>query len=266
MRLNEKTYPAYIALEKGKFLQLQIDQLFSKIIKDNDEFLRFISLINEVYKRCQNRYYLTNPFKDAIIAAAPKLKEVIIKGDDTNDCGIIFTDKGFTLYMLNNSLEEIAGQKFRFIAFGFTREVLTTYAKINADNSIEGVACMLQNGVPYNNIDYRNEYAVSTILAVNFINHCEIETKILKPKEKHRASGHKFFNESTKNITILDCGWFTELIRNTPFSVRGHLRWQPYGAGKNQKKLIWIEDFQKQGYHRKPQKTIINTNNTYNEQ
>jgi hypothetical protein len=91
----------------------------------------------------------------------------------------------------------------------------------------------------------------SAMISIYFIHNCEIETKVVKPKEKHRLYGVKYFNESKSPFTILDCTWFTNLIRDTPFTVNGHFRWQPCGVNYSKKKLIWIDAFEKKGYTRK---------------
>lgn len=46
-----------------------------------------------------------------------------------------------------------------------------------------------------------------------------------------------------------DSKWYTEICSNESFRVSGHFRLQPYGDGS--KKLIWINEFIKNGYHRK---------------
>lgn len=46
-----------------------------------------------------------------------------------------------------------------------------------------------------------------------------------------------------------DSKWYTEINNNEAFRVSGHFRLQPYGDGT--KRLIWINEFTKNGYHRK---------------
>ena len=66
-------------------------------------------------------------------------------------------------------------------------------------------------------------------------------------------------NKEKKNTQIVtepgleyfrfDSKWYTEICNNESFRVSGHFRLQPYGDGS--KKLIWINEFIKNGYHRK---------------
>jgi hypothetical protein len=58
-------------------------------------------------------------------------------------------------------------------------------------------------------------------------------------------------NETKYAVEILDSTWFTTIIRSEGFRVGGHFRMEPYGPGMAQKKLIWIEPFEKTGYTRK---------------
>jgi len=95
-----------------------------------------------------------------------------------------------------------------------------------------------------------------------FIKYCDIETKVIDPKKQRKqvVAGQKYLNETDKRITILDSTWFTNLVVSGAFGVSGHLRWQPYGPGLTQKKLIWIDDYTKEGYTRKA-KVLTKTEN-----
>jgi hypothetical protein len=91
---------------------------------------------------------------------------------------------------------------------------------------------------------------------MTFMEQCEIETKVVESNKKYKTNGTKIYNDTKRSITFLDCRWFTELIRTAPFSVSGHLRWQPCGEGNKKRKLIWVESYEKKGYHRKATKEI----------
>ncbi len=57
--------------------------------------------------------------------------------------------------------------------------------------------------------------------------------------------------KTSQRIDYYDCSWYTTIVRNEGFSVRGHFRLQPCGKGKQDKKLIYIHEFQKHGYVRR---------------
>jgi hypothetical protein len=48
--------------------------------------------------------------------------------------------------------------------------------------------------------------------------------------------------------------WYTTLVKSDSFKVRGHFRLQPFGSTKAQRKLIWINEFMKNGYTREAKK------------
>ena len=80
----------------------------------------------------------------------------------------------------------------------------------------------------------------------------QVETKIVNNEHKHHKIGNdKFINTSNIDIEIIDSKWFTNIIRNEQFGVRGHFRLQRCGESFNKIKLIWIKDFIKHGYHKK---------------
>ena len=253
MRLNKKTYPAFETLERGQYGSIQIDQMFESLFKGPNDFMEFIESIKFTFRQVNNKYYFTNTFKDAIRTAIPKITE---KNKHINeiptDCGMIFTDKGFTIYLSNPT-----DKRLKLLCFGFTKDTLTTYGIIDNDGNFGGLACNLRNGELYNDIDELNEYLNTTLISLYFIHNCDTEQKIVKPNEKHRENGNKHFNESKSDIIFLDCSWFTELIRDAPFHVKGHLRWQVHGEKNRKRKLIWINEFEKSGYQRRAKKDMV---------
>ena len=58
----------------------------------------------------------------------------------------------------------------------------------------------------------------------------------------------EYESQSRVPVQIIDSRWFTE-VTGDGFKVSGHWRKQPYKSGE--KKLIWIKDYEKQGYTRK---------------
>jgi hypothetical protein len=253
MRLNKNTYPAFETLERGQYGSIQIDQMFESLFKGPNDFMEFIESIKFTFRQVNKKYYFTNTFKDAIRTAIPKIIEKNKHINDIpTDCGMIFTDKGFTIYLSNPT-----DKRLKLLCFGFTKDTLTTYGMIDNDGNFGGLACNLRNGELYNDIDELNDYLNTTLISLYFIHNCDTEQKIVKPNEKHRENGNKHFNESKSDIIFLDCSWFTELIRDAPFHVKGHLRWQVHGEKNRKRKLIWINEFEKSGYQRRAKKETI---------
>lgn len=73
-----------------------------------------------------------------------------------------------------------------------------------------------------------------------------------KIKNVDSASDKKTINYTNLNLKFRDCTWFTTICRNEGFKVRGHFRLQPKKdeSGEWTKELIYINEFEKHGYHR----------------
>jgi hypothetical protein len=70
----------------------------------------------------------------------------------------------------------------------------------------------------------------------------------------------KYVNETALPIEILDSTWFTTIVRSEGFSVGaetgGFFRWQRFGPGSSQRKIIWVAPFEKKGYTRRAGKLM----------
>ena len=88
-----------------------------------------------------------------------------------------------------------------------------------------------------------------------------VELEIIKANSRKKvdfAEKGKVINEMGIDVSLLDSRWFREIIRNEGFKVRGHFRLQPCKDenGNWTRKIIYIEEFEKHGYHRRAQITI----------
>ena len=101
---------------------------------------------------------------------------------------------------------------------------------------------------------------ISEILRTFFLNlafmkYAPVELDVIPGNSKTKSSiyGCKVRNEGDIDVTLLDSRWFREIIRTEGFSVRGHFRFQRFKnkAGEWDHKFIWIEGFEKHGYHRR---------------
>ena len=97
-----------------------------------------------------------------------------------------------------------------------------------------------------------NSVAYAILSFIVFKEFVETETKIIgKKARKQKLGKEKVFNETSHDVTLIDSTWFTNIIRNEPFGVKGHFRKQQTKKGI---KLIYIKPFVKQGYKRKARK------------
>jgi hypothetical protein len=84
----------------------------------------------------------------------------------------------------------------------------------------------------------------------------EITKKELPPKTEIKLSTFsKIVNHTKIHLTFVDSLW-KQRISTDGFKVRGHFRLQPIGEARLNKKLIWIEEFKKEGYNRKATREI----------
>jgi len=97
-----------------------------------------------------------------------------------------------------------------------------------------------------------HDYVMSFIL---FYNYTETETKVVHgidsgEQRRVKLNGEKFINTSKNDIEIIDSTYFTKLIRVGEFGVKGHFRVQRHGVGSSDTKIIFIEEYKKNGYIR----------------
>lgn len=104
----------------------------------------------------------------------------------------------------------------------------------------------------FNNYDK----SVFVIKLLTYLIFGDITEKHLAPKKSANMNATRFLNNSKLNITFCDSLW-KQRINTDGFKVRGHFRLQPVGEGRKDRKLIWIEEFEKKGYNRKATVELI---------
>ena len=75
----------------------------------------------------------------------------------------------------------------------------------------------------------------------------KVSTTVKKDVKKNKKI--HTITETGLDFYTFDSKWYTEISNNESFLVSGHFRLQPYGDGT--RRLIWINEFTKHGYHRK---------------
>lgn len=100
------------------------------------------------------------------------------------------------------------------------------------------------------------EKSVFVIQLLTYLIFGDITKKHLLPKAKTNIGSTRFLNNSKLNITLCDSLW-KQRISVDGFKVRGHFRLQACGEEWKKRKLIWIEEFEKQGYNRKATVELI---------
>lgn len=83
-----------------------------------------------------------------------------------------------------------------------------------------------------------------------YLQFVETELVTIEPKQKFHAKKYEGFkNQQAVSIRVADLSWSKEYISSVPSTVVGHLRQQPCGPGRLERKLIYIEPFTR-SYHR----------------
>jgi len=84
-----------------------------------------------------------------------------------------------------------------------------------------------------------------------FKHYSETQYKELAPNGKIKdddAQKTRYKSDFPFKIGLLTENWYTVSAQSNPFMVRRHLRMQPYGPGRSERKAIWIDAFWKDGY------------------
>ena len=223
------------------------------------------SVINELYGlkgKCRNVAVLSKKFIDAMDKSYKKFTHLHIDllEECEGECGVVISpyfihgscvvysiDHGSLTIWVFQTIPNTVGEKFSIPSY---------YIVVSPKDKIQGdghqldcmVVKMLDNFFDLNFRDYIDmvlDYLCLRQWADVEIS--EVHTKIkkeIKDKKKTKVvveDGITYFNFDSK--------WYTEICNNKEFIVSGHFRLQRYGDGS--RRLIWINDFVKHGYHRK---------------
>ena len=97
---------------------------------------------------------------------------------------------------------------------------------------------------------YTHAFTILTYLCLRKWAEVEIaEVKTLVKKEVKNKKKTIVVIEDGLSYFTFDSKWYTEVCNDNDFNVSGHFRLQPYGDGS--RRLIYINEFVKHGYHRK---------------
>ena len=90
-----------------------------------------------------------------------------------------------------------------------------------------------------------------TLKIIVYLFYGEIKNRFIPKKKEIKLNSYsRVINDTEFNISYADTLW-KQRINTEGFKVRGHFRLQPCGKERKENKLIWIEEFSKNGYNRK---------------
>ena len=257
MKISYRTNPVIEMAEKGKLNKMS----FFKIDKEV-----FDSPLMEMLEYTWGKYsklfltdikIMTIPFLEAMAKASKKLSTVehilnVPKGNGM----FIYRDSTvcYSIDFNNGDLEK----ESHFVMMIFNNDTLIYLCHIPRDTSVKTVKWVseqiadteLMDDVVNKDYLYMDNAQINLYLHLNFIKYAPIEVKFLGPNKRLKDVNCQYANDTKSNIQIIDSTWFTTLVQSEGFKVRGHFRLQPCGEGLKDSKLIWINEFEKEGYTR----------------
>lgn len=228
----------------------------SEVESDRECAIKELSLVRG---NCRNLVVFSKSFIDTMDKSSAKFTQfhidILKELDDEN--GIVrspyFVDGCYVVYRIKNScltLWVFQDQLDKYLS------IPTYYICTSPKDKIKGAGhqldCMimplLDGCIEVNLQDYIDmvlDYLCLRLWAEVQLK--MISTTIKKDIKKDKRT--KTVTEPGLEYYQFDSKWYTEICNNESFQVSGHFRLQPYGDGS--RRLIWINEFTKNGYHRK---------------
>lgn len=253
MKISHRSHPILDVLKRG---YLDFDSISWA---DVDKFKKLahspIGFNGYVKEARENIYWVSLPFAEAMDKARPKLLQANVMTNLNSSCGVFIFKSLSYVYKFANRPED--GTVYIEVC-GFINDKLCYYFEAGGKWQGEGIASAEGNhrevvGEIYKKLVTADGFAI-VISALMFMQFSELEVRVVNGNSKANSVGsnkEKVVNESEFKVKILDSTWFVTTIRSDGFKVSGHFRWQPFGPGRTEKKLIYISDFEKEGYTRK---------------
>ncbi len=243
-RFTERKYPIAAQILRK---QLPPIQLADDRLTDLYNYEVIEKQVKQIAPEVSNIDLLTIPFTDALINAWPALakRDTLSQLPGFNQCDSFIFHGLYVIYQVQkNDVGTYA------VALTFEKARCLGYSYIGITHKDEGadkealVSC----------IPTTVNMAAMALGIYLFKNYADVETKLLSPDSKTEFIRCSYKNDLPAHVTLLDCKWFTDLVKDTGFMVRGHFRYQVCGPRNADRKLIWVDMFAKDGYHAQAQK------------
>jgi hypothetical protein len=265
MKFSKRIYPILEVVERQKFSKLDIRSTFTDEI---NEYLEKQGLAKECYDEVFKlllEFDISKPhicyFAKTITDKANLIKNKLfdIYQEIPEGKGIfLLPDTSSILYKWHNKVLQTIHFSQSEIVEVATMEFVDFEGKKGVTVKRIPEPGISNDGKKLLNNSYHTEGTLMswvTLIYLAFYHFAEIEIKILSGENggnrRVTLNNEKYVNDTAPAIEIIDSSWFTKIIRSGRFSVNGHFRLQPYGDNLNKRKLIWIDDYDKQGYTRK---------------
>ncbi len=194
-----------------------------------------------------NIEYMTHPFHAAIESNKEKLLKLVdmerFSVEKSTFSGLLLLSSGESIIYNIYSLEENATKAFYSVCLVLKK------TKIIAEELYHSHFMAGENREVLNISGRR--WTDFVLLFHLFRQYSDLEVKHLPASTGGTPKIVGAYQNHTKSdIKIWDSLWFTTLVKSDSFKVSGHFRLQPYGPGMKERKLIWINEFTKNGYTR----------------
>lgn len=219
----------------------------------------FMDLIKKIMNQNGNlRLFCNSTFQEFMFKRVEKIKMNWLESLKS-EIGILLIDKIYWIYSVqHDSKRTISVELFHAINS-------KTFSSVNAHASAtfdtETFEVIVKSDRHVNMDDRKKRLSIqeaqpsiiqNLLRILFFLQYAEVETKIVNNKTgKQKIGGEKFVNQTDLNVEVINSNYYTNIMRTESFGVMGHFRWQPKGAGRIDRELIWIKDFKKNGYQRK---------------
>lgn len=247
MKLSYRNYPVLTMFDKKLCAGLNLED--NPENNSNKDVLQYANkCIKGGYLCDLPIYYVSNEFNDALIKNAIKLRDVVKKDieliKELYEPGVVFFPEGDVMIYCRN---EDGSRRIFIVA--------------NKEGRVHNVFSGGWNSRKYLVQDEHSKMCTNRrmlryCLLMAFKRFATVELEIIEPHKKQKSNidkQGKIVNDTGVEVTLLDSRWFREIIRNEGFKVRGHFRLQPCKneQGEWTHKFIYIEEFEKHGYHRR---------------
>lgn len=252
MKITYKQYRALLVFDKNYarnnpksvnyFYQFTTQQIPKWKYKDIDKYLYHL-LLGGLYTNIPI-YYVANKFAEAAIKNEEKLQKLIqdekVQSEIDENCAFIYGDFVFA---------SVSGV---FTVFGSGGQVLAILAH---KDFVNYEISYIEKEISEKGFSLRR-FAYIFLCLLAFKKYASVDLVFVEKGKKKKTSiadNGKIVNDTGVDVILLDSTWFREIIRNEGFIVRGHFCLQPYKDenGKWTRKLIYINEFEKHGYHRR---------------
>lgn len=273
MKISRRNYPILEMVETKTLLDLLMipDDKYTE--QDDPYSLLESSFVNMLSSIKSNIKYISAPFYEAMVKSMNSLMVDGIWNNIEAQSGILLLpDKRVIVYDISGKVnkdchegiviyikeDKFIGVRYQTLEENGFKSILTNTILDNTNNALQRKHNI---HLSYPELLDQTDSILYTelICLLNFIKYAKVETKLLPANKVIKDINCKYVNTTNLDIQHYDSTWFTNLIKSDSFNVRGHFRLQPIGEGRQDKKLIWISEFQKEGYTA-PAKKLKDTN------